>query len=176
MRAGINLLPKQKALCIKNKRLFYIIVLLNSALLLGILLLWYLALWQTLNITNKKNISIKNKLYKLEKKISEPKYKQNTVSENSFANRIDMITHNKNVFASIFNNINNKNIMANMQLTQLNINTNQGKLFGTTEEIADITKLLQNFMQSQYCINPVVEKIVRQDYRYNFILSWRLKH
>ena len=112
----------------------------------------------------------------MEKKISKPKHKQNTINENNFANHIDMITHNKNAFASIFNNINNKNIMVNMQLTQLNINTNQGKLFGTTEEIADITKILQSFMQSQYCINPVVEKIIRQNYRYNFILSWRFKH
>lgn len=174
MHAGINLLPGQKELCLKNKRLFYIVVLFNSALLLGILLLWYLPLWQTLNIINKKNINIKNNLYKLEQKISQPRYKQNTTSENNFSHRIDMITHNKNVFASIFNKI-NKNILIKMQLTQLNINTNQGKLFGTTEEITDITKILQDFMQSQYCIDPVVEKITRQNYRYNFVLSWRCK-
>lgn len=174
MCAGINLLPGQKELCRKNKHLFYIIVLFNSIILLSVLFIWYLTLWQTLNTINKKNISNKNKLYKLEQKISKAKYKQNNFSENNFANHIKMLTNNQNIFTSIFNNI-NKNIITSMQLTQLNININQGKLFGTTEEIADIAKILQDFMQSQYCINPMVEKIVRQNYRYNFILSWRFK-
>jgi len=174
MHAGINLLPGQKELYRKNKRLFYIIILLNSVTLLGVLLIWYLALWQTLDTINKKNISIKHNLYKLEQKISKPKYNKNNANKNNFANHVSMITNNQNVFTSIFNNI-NKNIITNMQLTQLNININQGKLFGTTEEITDIAKILQDFMQSQYCINPMVEKIVRQNYRYSFILSWRFK-
>lgn len=175
MRVGINLLPGQKTLCRKNKRLFYIIILLNSISLLSILLVWYLTLWQTLNTINKKNISIKNNLYKLEQKISKPMYKKANASENSFVNHVNIITNNQNIFTSIFNNI-NKNIITRMQLTQLNININQGKLFGTTEEITDIAKLLQDFMQSHYCINPVVEKILRQNYHYSFVLSWSFKH
>lgn len=175
MCAGINLLSEQKELGIKNKRLFYIIIVLNSVVLFGVLLVWYVALWQTLNSANKKSINAKNKLYKLEQKTLKLGRKQNNISNDNFVKQLNMITNNQNMITSIFSNINN-NIITNMQLTQLSINTNQGKLFGTTEEIIDITKILQDFMRSQYCIKPVVEKIVRQNYRYSFILSWKAKY
>ena len=175
MCAGINLLPEQKELCKKNKHLFYIIVLLNSAVLLSVLLIWCLALWQTLSTINKKNSSIKNRLHELAQKTPNPKHKQSNDSKNSFINHKNIIANNQNRFISIINNI-NKNIETSMQLTQLNIDTNQGKLFGTTEEIVDITNILQDFTQSQHYINPMVEKIVRQNYRYSFMLSWRFKH
>ena len=175
MCAGINLLPGQRELYKKNKRIFCITVLLNSIILLSIFLAWYLILWQKLHLINKQIANLNYTLSKLAQKTPGSKKQQNNINENNFASHIHMITHNQNIFTNIFNNI-NKNIVTNMQLTQLSININQGKLFGTTEEITDIAKLLQDFMQSHYCINPMVEKIVRQNYRYSFVLSWSFKH
>lgn len=167
MCAGINLLLSQQALTANNQRWFGLIAWFNSIALLSGLLLWY---WLTVHASNQlqqKKLSLSRQLAKLERKITKPHDQPNM-------HHIVAINHNQAAVASVFNTINHHQQLA-WQLTQLNLNLKQGTLLGTTEEIVDIAKILQDFLSAHYCLDPVVEQITRQSDRYSFSLSWRFK-
>jgi len=171
MVTGINLLPWRSSLRLEKEHYFRRQMLVIFGVVVIVLAVWHLVLWRQINTVIKQTVYVRQQLSLLQQ---QSQYKNDAKQKQQKSERVTgrIITLEKQRIGliQIFENL-HRGMTANLQLTQLEIKSDGVKLFGKTDSMFGITRLIKSFSQTKYCAVPLVQKVSRQDDEYAFVVS-----
>lgn len=171
MTNGINLLPWRKELRRKNERYFRKQILIVVVITATILILWHLMLLRQINIAVKQADNARQMLLLTEKQSYD---KNNNKQQKQQLSQIINLEQMRFGFVKIFESL-HCGMASNAWLTKLIIKGGECTIFGKSDSMFGITKLIRSFAKVKYCTAPVAQKIKKEGDEYDFILSLSCK-